>query len=141
MGYFYAILALVAFAVLGISYKMSDVLRCDKSQANFFLFLFAEGFMLGWVLIGRPEPITWSSIGFGISLGLAIFLSIVLFRRAIALGRISISWTIINLALIAPVLASVTVWHETPSPRHCLGFALTLAAIVLLGIDMGRAGE
>ena len=29
MGYFCAILALVAFAILGISYKLSDVLDCD----------------------------------------------------------------------------------------------------------------
>ena len=141
MGYVYAILALVAFAVLGVSYKLSDMLRCDKSQANFFLFLFGGGFMLAWVLIGRPPPITWNSIGFGISLGLAIFMSVVLFRRAMALGRLSISWTIINLALIAPVIASITVWHETPGLRHYLGFGLTLAAIILLGIDMGRSGE
>ena len=141
MGYFYAILALVAFAVLGISYKLSDLMDCDKSQANFFLFLFGGMFMLAWTLVGHPPAITWNSAGFGASLGLAIFLSVVLFRRAMSLGRISVSWTIINLALIAPVLASITVWHEAPGLRHYLGFALTLAAIVLLGIDMGRAGE
>jgi drug/metabolite transporter (DMT)-like permease len=141
MGYFYAVAALVAFAILGISYKLSDMFGCDKSQANFFLFLFGEGFILAWVIIGRPAPMTWHSAGFGVALGIAIFLSIVLFRRAVAIGRISISWTIINLALIAPVLASVTVWHEIPGLKHYLGFALTLAAIILLGIDMGRAGE
>ena len=140
MGYFCAILALVAFAILGISYKLSDVLDCDKSHANFFLFLFGGGFTLAWVFLGHPT-FSGNAVGFGVGLGVAIYLSVVLFRRAMALGRLSVSWTIINLALIAPVLASITVWHEIPGLRHYLGFALTLSAIILLGIDMGRAGE
>ena len=140
MGYLYAILALVAFAILGISYKLSDMLKCDKSQANFWLFLFGGGFMLAWTVIRRPA-LSWHAAGFGLALGIALFLAVVLFRRAMAFGRISVSWTIINLALIAPVIASVTVWHEAPGLRHYLGFGLTLVAIVLLGVDMGRAGE
>ena len=140
MGYLYAVLALFAFAVLGVSYKLSDILKCDKAQANLFMFLFGGAFMLAWVVISRPA-LSWHAGAFGLVLGITIFLAVVLFRRATALGRISVSWTIINLGLIAPVAASITVWHETPSLKHYLGFALTLAAIILLGIDMRRAGE
>ena len=141
MGYLYAVLALIAFGILGISFKLSDMLKCDRSHANFFLFFFGGLFILVWVIIAQPAGLTLNSAGFGISLGAAIFASVVLFRRAMTMGRISISWVIINLALVAPVLASITVWHEVPGLKHYLGFALTLAAIILLGIDMGRSGE
>ena len=141
MGLVYAILAMTAFAVLGVSYKISDKQNCERRQANFFLFFFGGAFILLWSSIAGNFHITCGAVIFGIVMGFGVFFSVIVFRHALSKGRISVSWTIINLALIAPVLASVLIWGEIPHMKHYIGFALTILAIILLGIDSGRAGE
>lgn len=141
LGYIYSIVAAVAFAMLGITYKLSDRLKCDQAQANFFLFTSAAVIVLVWGLLSGIRQLPPEAILLGIVDGVFLWAAVVVFRKAATLGRISTSWTIINLALVMPVLASIVFWHETPSSRHYAGFALTLLAVVLLGIDAGRAGE
>ncbi len=141
MGYFYSILAAVAFAVLGVTYKLSDRLKCSQAQTNFFLFWSAATIVLVWGVVAGIRSLPIGAVSLGLVDGLLLFAAIVVFRKAVTLGRITTSWTIINLALIIPVIASLAFWGEAPSMRHYTGFAFTLAAIVLLGIDAGRAGE
>ncbi len=141
MGYVYCIIAVTAYAVLGLSYKISDVKKCDQSQVNFFLFLFAGVIVLIWGLAKGITSAPGAAIILGVVDGAIVFVSVLVFRRAAALGRISTSWTILNLSLVIPVIASVALWREIPSARHYAGFALTLIAIILLGIDAGRSGE
>jgi len=141
MPYLCMILAVIAFAVLGVTYKLSDRLACHKQQVNFFMFLTASVAVLAWGVLTRQLLLSERAVILGLVMGLICCGSVVAFRHAAALGRISTSWTVINLALVLPVLASILVWGEMPSPKHCVGLALTLAAIVLLGIDIGRAQE
>ena len=141
MGYIYSIVAMTAYAVLGLSYKVSDRMKCDQSQVNFFLFLFAAGIVLIWGLVRGVTAAPGAAVILGLVDGVIVFASVLVFRRAAALGRISTSWTILNLSLVIPVIASVTFWHEVPSPRHYAGFALTLVAVGFLGMDAGREGE
>jgi len=141
VGYIYSIVAMTAYAVLGLSYKVSDRMKCDQSQVNFFLFLFAAGIVLIWGLVRGVTAAPGAAVILGLVDGVIVFASVLVFRRAAALGRISTSWTILNLSLVIPVIASVTFWHEVPSPRHYAGFALTLVAVGFLGMDAGREGE
>ena len=141
MGVFYAILAIVVFGVLGISYKLSDKLNCDQQQVNLFMFLSAGIATLVWGLLTHRMELAWQAVALGCVMGLICYISVVAFRKAAALGRISTSWTVINLALIVPVMASIFIWNEQPEPKHWAGLSLTLLAVVLLGIDIGRAGE
>ncbi len=141
MGYIYSIVAAVAFAMLGITYKLSDRRKCDGAQVNFFLLASAAVIVLVFAVTTGIRTLPRNAIALGVVDGILIFFGIYLFRRAVALGRISTSWTIINLGLVIPVLASVFLWHEIPHARHYAGFALTIVAIALLGIDAGRSGE
>lgn len=141
MGYIYSIVAAVAFAMLGITYKLSDRRKCDQAQANFFLLASAAVIVLIWAVADGIRTLPGNAVTLGLVDGVLIFGSIYVFRKAVALGRISTSWTIINLALVVPVVASVLFWHEIPHTRHYAGFALTIVAITLLGIDAGRSGE
>lgn len=141
MGYIYCIIAVTAYAVLGLSYKISDHKKCDQSQVNFFLFLSAAIIVLVWGLVRGTTVTPGAAVMLGVVDGVIVFASVLVFRRAAALGRISTSWTILNLSLVIPVIASVVFWREIPSARHYAGFGLTLIAIILLGIDAGRAGE
>jgi drug/metabolite transporter (DMT)-like permease len=141
VGLVYAVFAAIAFAVLGISYKIADRWECNKPQVNFFFLAFAAMFVSIWALIAgkaawRVEPLILGAV-----MGAITFSTVAVFREAVARGRISTSWTIINLGLVMPVLASILIWREIPSPRHYVGLLLTIGAIILLGLDVGRAGE
>lgn len=78
------------------------------------------------------------AIACGAGMGLAAVVAVVIFREACAKGKLSTSWTILQLSLVIPALASVIFWHEMPTPRRWAGLGLVLVAIVLLGVDMGR---
>ena len=135
------VLAVAAFAVLGITYKLSDKLKCNKQHVNLLMFASAGAAMLIWGLLSghviSPKP----ALILGLCMGLVCYGAVVAFRHAASLGRISTSWTVINLALILPVIASVLIWREMPSLKDTMGLGFTLVAIILIGIDIGRAGE
>lgn len=141
MGYFYAAVSAAALTLLGVSYKLSDRMGCDQRQVNFFFLFFGAVMAAGWGIISRSLAWKPSAVFLGAGMGLAVFIAVVAFRAAAHKGRIAVSWTILNLSLVLPVAASILVWHEIPSPKHWIGLALTLGAIVLLGTDMARAGE
>lgn len=141
MGYFYSVVAVIAFTILGISYKLTDRLGCDRQQVNFFLFLFALIIVFVWALaLGKLLPVG-PAIGLGSAMGVLTLVGVTMFRLAVARGRISTSWTVINLALVIPVFASIYLWREIPEPRHWVGVGLTVLAIALIGVDISRAGE
>lgn len=135
------VLAIASFAVLGITYKLSDRPDCHKPHVNLLMFASAGAAVLIWAILSRHPIAPTPALILGLCMGLVCYGSVVAFRHAASLGRISTSWTVINLALILPVIASVFVWHEMPSLKHTVGLGLTLVAIILIGVDIGRAGE
>jgi len=141
MGYVCLAIVVTCFSVLGISYKLSDRLDCDKRRTNFYLFLAGAVVLVPWLIVEGALPIRVEAIVFGLVYGAAQFLNVVCFREATARGRISTSWAVIQMALVIPVLGSILIWKEIPSTRHCLGLAAVVAAIVFLGADMGRSAE
>lgn len=141
MGYIYSVVAAVAFAVLGVTYKLSSRRGCEQSQVNFFMLSSAAVMVLIWGITSGIRTIPLAAVALGGVDALVIFAGVLFFRRAAAIGRISTSWTILNLSLVMPVVASVFLWREIPSLRHYVGFAMTIAAIALLGIDAARSGE
>lgn len=141
MGYLLAITSAVAFAVLGMSYKLSDKYGCDKKQVNFLLFFVGGLVLLVWASLNGKMVPQHNAMPYGILLGVLNVIAVIAFREVMAKGRISISWTVVNLALVIPVVASILIWKEAPHARHFIGMALIVAAIVLIGVDMGRSKE
>ena len=138
IGYVYLFVSVVAFSGLGVTYKLADRLDCSKRQVNLFLYLAGGVVILLWGLQTGGLAAVPPAVAIGAAIGVASFFSVVTFRQAVALGRISTSWAALHLSLVIPVLASIVFWREMPEPRHYLGFLLTIAAIALLGIDIGR---
>jgi drug/metabolite transporter (DMT)-like permease len=136
MGYIYLLLAVLGSAILGVTYKLTDRYKCDKPSVNFFLFLTA-GVIAAIMLPFAHEPGTSTfSAGLAITLGLCGFINVSVFRIAVSKGKISTSWTIANLSLVIPVVASIVFWHEIPKINHLLGFLLVIGAILLIGKDI-----
>lgn len=141
MGYVYAIVSTISFAVLATTYKLSDRLDCNKRQVNFFLFLTGAVIVFFVAHNYRVLVLLPSALGLGGILGAIGFINIMSFREAAARGRLSTSWPLISMSLVIPILASIFIWHETPTLRHYVGFVLILFAILLLVIDIKKASE
>ncbi len=65
--------------------------------------------------------------------------------KAVQLGHLSISWTVLRCSMILPTLASLFYWHEVPlcpASRTLImrlgGIAVVTLAVVLLGLDHAR---
>lgn len=72
--------------------------------------------------------------------GVCTFFSGYMGLRALDLGSLSATWTVMRISTVIPVLASILVWGElrtATAPREAivklLGVACLLAALVLLG--------
>lgn len=68
--------------------------------------------------------------------------------NALRFGPLGASWTILRLAMIIPMLASILFWHEISIPpangsewRRVLGIVFTIAAVVLIGNDHVKATQ
>jgi uncharacterized membrane protein len=141
MAYICIVITVFFLAAHGVTFKLSNRMKCDGPQVNFMLFVTATVFMVVWVLAtGTLTPVRSAAV-VGACMGISGFLSVAAFRAATAKGKISTSWTILQLSLVIPVAASIVIWSEVPKARHYAGFLLTLVAILLLGIDMGRVRE
>ncbi|MDO8587603.1 MAG: hypothetical protein Q7T82_11245 [Armatimonadota bacterium] len=141
MAIFYLLISALAFTVLGVSYKLSDRLKCDDRQVNLCMFITGAIIILVWAWRTGCLVPHKPAMAAGTAMGAMILAAVWAFRKAVAKGGIAASWTILQLSMIVPVSASILFWHETLSPRVGLGLALVAAAIVLLGIDLGRRTE
>jgi uncharacterized membrane protein len=138
MGVIYLVSSILAFGVLGASYKLSGRLKCNSRQVNLSFFAVSMVAMLAWVTMSGNLVAVKPAILLGSGMGLAAALAVAVFREACTKGKLSTSWTILQLSLVVPALASILYWHEKPSLRQYSGLALVLLAILLLGMDMGR---
>ncbi len=64
--------------------------------------------------------------------GTAIFFSRWALLLALITGKVSSSWTVVNLSVAIPTLASIFIWKEMPDLKTFTGLALVPAAIILL---------
>jgi drug/metabolite transporter (DMT)-like permease len=138
MGYLYLALAVAGFTLLGLSYKWSDQLCCDKRQVNAFFLSTAALVMVLWTGAAGVPAGSGHGIIIAAIMGVTVFLNVLTFREAAAKGPISVSFTVVNLSVVVPVISAILFWREIPSVRHSVGLALTLLAIVLFGMDIGR---
>jgi drug/metabolite transporter (DMT)-like permease len=53
-------------------------------------------------------------------------------------GQLSVSWTVISLAVAFPVVASIFFWHEIPTAKQMVGLVLIVIALLLFGHNESR---
>jgi drug/metabolite transporter (DMT)-like permease len=141
MGYLFCGLALGAFSVLAVSYKLADRLKCDNHQVNFFLFSTAAVAMLAWFAVGPQRSAPPVALALGAGMAVAAVGGIMAFRLAVPLGPIATTWTLTSLSLVIPTAGSMLIWRELPSLTHCLGFLMIAVSIVLMGVDIRKGGR
>jgi len=121
---------------------------CSTVFAQIYKFATARGYDVDWVsaisfmsgtllllLAWTPnrEAIAWPTIGLGIAFGLTSGMAQLTFFRALPYGRLSVSWAIIQLAMLMPVLAGVLAWGERPTPWQGAAIGGAVSGVVLMG--------
>jgi uncharacterized membrane protein len=76
--------------------------------------------------------ISFELTGFAAIGGAAIFFSRWTLLLALVSGKVSSSWTVVNLSIAIPTLASIFIWGEIPGVKTIIGLALVPPAVMLL---------
>lgn len=123
-------------------------MACAALFAQSYKFSVVRGYNVDWVCVssfvssallllptqvGSHEVIAWATIWLGIGFGLAGGLAQLAFFRALRYGALSVSWTIVQLSMMMPVLASILFWGERPTIWQGAAIGGAVSAVVLMG--------
>ena len=128
----YLVGALGCNALFAQSYKFSVVRGRDVDWVSFSSFVFSALFLL-LAQIRSFEAVVWPAIWLGAVYGLSSGISQLSFFRTLRYGQLSVSWTIIQLSMLMPVLASVLLWRERPTLWQTAAIGGVVLAVILMG--------
>jgi len=84
---------------------------------------------------------TASTAWIGASAGVSYVVAYFVLFKLMALRGIAISTAVTRLSVLIPVVASIVIWREQPTPYQSLGSLLALVSLPLLGIRLSPAGS
>lgn len=140
IGYLYLTLSILFTTAYALCYKVASVRDCEVRAVNMCFYLGAVLVsLLGFLAAGCPyHP---EAARLGLLTGVGVFFSTLTFFYHMRKGLLAISWTVIGLAVLLPVTASVLIWREQPSLRQWVGVVLLVAAFVLFGTGSGKRAK
>ena len=127
------ILSVVFSAVFALSYKVAVHKNCNLQVVNAWMYVGGFLTMLAFLLIKGHFIYHPMAVILAASSGILSFTATLTFFLHINEGQLSVSWTVISLSAAFPVLASILIWHEQPSPKQIIGLILVVAALILFG--------
>lgn len=135
-----AVLGGLAWAVLGLAYKVAENTRCRPISYGLVFLLVA-----GVVPVVRAvcEPTAWGNPwlwGLGLLSGGLLYGGIQLVMAAYRLGPASIVWAVLNLAILVPILLA-PLFHERYLWIDPLLLVLFMLMLLAFERSMAQAGE
>ncbi len=139
----YLILSVLCYLATSVTMKLAAVRGLDAIEVN--LSLRVSGTVLTIVLLvitaaSLTQPQLPQATALGVFSGLCTFLSGYYSLRALDFGPLNTTWSVLRMATVIPVLASILVWGELRSatePHEIVtklaGVACLLVALTLLG--------
>ncbi|MFZ5517267.1 MAG: hypothetical protein ACOY90_11550 [Candidatus Zhuqueibacterota bacterium] len=108
----YAIAAGVLFALMGLGYKIAEQHKCRPVVFSFVFSL--TGGIISLItsfyeVTHWDDPRLWAQ---GIVMGVLLVIALLLILEANRIGPASVSWTILNLSLLVPILISPLFFHD-----------------------------
>jgi drug/metabolite transporter (DMT)-like permease len=85
----------------------------------------------------QPTPMQPLILRGGLALGVLYAATYLLFVPTLADRGVSVMAAMCQLSALLPMLASLTIWHEHPTPVRLSGALLCLIAMPMLGLDKG----
>ena len=129
---FHLILGIIFGGMGSILYKVAEENKCNRLWINTICRLTITFLISLYISLKESFQFNLKLLGVGLLAGISVFFGRWLFLRAIKYGKLSISWTVLNLAVIIPILASIIIWKEIPDLKRMLGILLIPISILLL---------
>jgi len=124
--------AIIFNAIFAQSYKFSTVRGYDVDWVCVLSFVSSALLLLSTRFSGHGT-IAWPAIALGTGFGLAGGLAQLTFFRALRYGALSVSWTIVALSVLVPVLASILFFGEHLALWQGVAIGSAVLAVALMG--------
>lgn len=138
LGYLLMFASILGFALYGVSFKYCSFKNLNLKAVNVTMYLVTTLTIAITAKMTVGIPMDWKFLLFGSVLGLSSYGFVVFFRRASATGSTAVCWSILQMAIVLPFLASSLIYHEIPKWNHWLGLVCTGIGVVLLGRDVQK---
>jgi drug/metabolite transporter (DMT)-like permease len=138
LGYLYLALSTLLVVVWALCYKVAVERGCELRSVNLWIYIGSSAIMLAYFFAtGRHYSPVAAALGFGT--GISCYFATLTFFYHIRTGVLTVSWTMIGLAVGFPVAASILLWGEHPSVKQQIGLALIPIAFILCSPGRGKA--
>ncbi len=134
----YLLISVVFFAVAALLYKYANHINCDRISIIVSERIVTVMLLFIYIVLFDRFALSPVITLLALAGGTTIFLSRIALLASLKYGKVSSSWTIVNLSVVIPVFASIFLWHEIPSNRQIVGLLLVPAAIGLLQEEPGE---
>ena len=139
----YLLLAILSSAFVSIIMRLST----DRVKANISMlaFNYLMCTALGACFTGLGTIFDFSegfasTLGFGAVNGFLYQASFIMLQYNVKKNGVVLSATFMKLGLLVPMLLSIVLFGEMPEPVQWIGFALAIAAILLINMKKGEMG-
>ena len=139
----YLLLAILSSAFVSIIMRLST----DRVKANISMlaFNYLMCTVLGACFTGLGTIFDFcegfaSTLGFGAVNGFLYLASFIMLQYNVKKNGVVLSATFMKLGLLVPMLLSIVLFGEMPEPVQWIGFALAIAAILLINMKKGEMG-
>ena len=138
MGYLYLALSTILITVWALCYKLAVRYKCELKSVNMWVYIGGTAIMLAYfIATGHKYSTAAAILGFGT--GITCYLATLAFFYHMRTGVLTVSWTVIGLAVGFPVAASILLWGEQPTVKQQIGLALIPIAFILCNPGNGKA--
>ncbi|MCM8814514.1 MAG: DMT family transporter [Candidatus Omnitrophica bacterium] len=131
----YLFLSVFFYAIAALLYKHSNQINCDKLSIIAAERISAVVLMILFITFFDSFKPSLDITIIAFIGGITIFISRVALLASLKYGKISSSWTAVNLSVVIPVIASIFFWNEIPNSKQMIGLFLVPLAIFLLQED------
>lgn len=138
LGYVCLALSTLIVTVWALCYKVAVRCKCELRAVNLWVYIGATAVMVVY-FIATGHRYSTMAVLLGFATGISCYLATLTFFYHIRTGVLTVSWTVIGLAVGFPVVASILLWHEWPTPKQQIGLALIPVAFILCNPGRGKA--
>lgn len=126
------VLAVVAGVLAVIVYKEATRCSCRRLPLIAVERTVSVAVLCLYGLSGKGYEVSWGVVLLGLGAGVALFSARWLLLKALTFGKAGVSWTIVNLSVVLPVLFAMIVWKEEATVYQVIGLVLVPLGIILM---------
>lgn len=125
---------IVATALFSLCYKVAERKKnCKTSVVHLTMYTSATFLCVVSMTIREGWIFDWRVIVLGAMCGFCLFIAMRTFFFAMSQGGLAVGWTIVNMAVVIPLIVSVVFWKQIPGKYQEIGFLLMVPCILLFG--------